>query len=390
MYFHRVSFSGLSANAFVVPLLGLVVPAGFVAIFTGSAWAAALAGWLLALSQRAVAWHASWEPNWRIPTPPVWLLIAFGVALILTAFLPRSWRPVKIGSLAGALAFFVLLVWHPFAPALAPGWLEMTVIDVGQGDSILLAFPDGKLMLLDAGGIPGFGRRLKTGLDIGEDVVSPYLWSRSIRTLDVVALSHAHDDHMGGLRAVLENFHVRELWTGATPESPEWTQLRDQEIARGVKIVSLRQGRRFAYGGVNVDVLAPLKQYVPAAAPRNDDSLVLRLVYGRRSFILSGDVERPIEKAMLAENLIQPADVLKIAHHGSKTSTTAPFLDLVHPAFAVISAGYENSYGHPHPDVLGRLAEHRTLTYRTDRMGLISIRTDGQRIEVTAPGSSHP
>jgi len=390
LYFHRVSFSGLSANAFVVPLLGLVVPVGFVAVFTGSTWAAALAGWLLELSRRAVEWHAHWEPNWRIPTPPVWLLAAFAFALILTAFLPRGWRVVKIASLALAAVFFGLLVWHPFAPVAAKGWLEMTVIDVGQGDSILLAFPDGKLMLVDAGGIPSFGKRPRTGLDIGEDVVSPYLWSRSIRTLDVVALSHAHDDHMGGLRAVCENFHVRELWTGATPESPEWTQLRDVEIARGVKIVPLRQGRRFVYGGVNVDVLAPLAEYVPAATARNNDSLVLRLDYGRRSFLLSGDVERPIEKALVAENLIQPADVLKIAHHGSKTSTSAPFLDLVHPAFAVISSGFENSYGHPHPDVLSRLAERRTATYRTDSMGLITIRTDGQRIEVSAPDSSHP
>ncbi|MBI2679896.1 MAG: DNA internalization-related competence protein ComEC/Rec2 [Candidatus Solibacter usitatus] len=390
LYFHRVSFSGLSANAFVVPLLGMVVPVGFVAIFTGSTWAAALAGWLLALSQRAVAWHAHWEPNWRIPTPPVWLPAAFAAALILTAFLPRGWRRAKMASLVGAVVFFSLLVWHPFAPALAPGWLEMTVIDVGQGDSILLAFPDGKLMLVDAGGIPSFGKRPKTGLDIGEDVVSPYLWNRSIRTLDVVALSHAHDDHMGGLRAVCENFHVRELWTGATPDSPEWTQLRDLEAARGVKIVPLQQGRRFVYGGVNVEILAPLAEYVPAAAPRNNDSLVFRLDYGRRSFILSGDVERPIERAMAAGNLIQPADVLKIAHHGSKSSTSEAFLDLVHPAFAVISAGFENSYGHPHADVLGRLAEHRTATYRTDKMGLITIRTDGQHIEVIAPDSSHP
>ena len=97
-----------------------------------------------------------------------------------------------------------------------------------------------------------------------------------------------------------------------------------------------------------------------------------------------------IEKALVAGNLIQPADVLKIAHHGSKSSTSEPFLDLVHPAFAVISAGFENSYGHPHADVLGRLAEHRTATYRTDKLGLITIRTDGQHLEVTAPDSSHP
>src|SRR6185312_6383254 len=102
-----------------------------------------------------------------------------------------------------------------------PRQLEMTAIDVGQGDSLLVASPEGKLMLVDGGGIPSFGRRAKSQIDIGEDVVAPYLWQRSIRTVDVVVCSHAHDDHVGGLPALLADFHVRELWTGALPDSPQ-------------------------------------------------------------------------------------------------------------------------------------------------------------------------
>ena len=107
-----------------------------------------------------------------------------------------------------------LLLWHPFAPDVHPGELELTAIDVGQGDSLLVLFPDGKRMLVDGGGIPAFGRIARSQLDIGEDVVAPYLWDRGFRTVDVVALSHAHEDHSGGLAALIADFHPREVWTG--------------------------------------------------------------------------------------------------------------------------------------------------------------------------------
>ena len=224
VYFHRVSFSGLSANAVIVPLLGLAIPVGFLAVFTGWGLPARIATWLLTLSQSAAAWHARWEPNWRIPSPPVWLAIGIAAALVAVSLLARlSGRPVyrvlRVASVASLAALLALMIWHPFPPAVSPGDLEITAIDVGQGDSIFLALPAGKLMLMDGGGIASFGKHVRTNLNIGEDVVSPYLWSRSIRSLDIVALSHAHDDHIGGLPAVLENFHVKELWTGATPDS---------------------------------------------------------------------------------------------------------------------------------------------------------------------------
>jgi len=388
IYFHRVSFSGVSANAVIVPLLAMVIPVGFIAVFTNWSVPAWMAGWLLAMSKAAVEWHAHLEPNWRVPSPPVWLAIGISAALIAAGMLGRLsgrklWRVLRVAAVTGLAVLLALMVWHPFPPAVFHNALEITAIDVGQGDSIFAALPAGKLMLMDGGGIASFGKRIKTNLNIGEDVVSPYLWSRSIRQLDVVALSHAHTDHIGGLPAILENFHVKELWTGVTPECPEWDALRGKAAELHVKIVALQQGQHFDYGGAQFEVLAPTLGYLPATTPRNNDSLVLRMAYGRRSVILSGDMERQVESELLAASLVQHADVLKVAHHGSKTSTTEPFLEAVHPAFAMISSGLDNLYGHPNADVLERLHQANIEILRTDRMGAITIRTDGWHMEVT-------
>lgn len=380
VYFHRVGFSGLSANAFVVPLMGLVVPVGFVAVFTGWAWVARVAGVLLWLSQRVVNWHANIEPNWRIPTPPLWLGVALCAALIAAAIPQRKWWRIASALAVGAL--LALLFWYPFRPEVAPAQLELTTIDVGQGDSLLLVFPDGKRMLMDGGGIPAFGHQTRTQLDIGEDVVAPYLWDRSIRTLDVVALSHAHEDHIGGLPALVGDFRPKQLWTGATPESPSWELLQERAHRTGTRIVPMLAPSRFAFGGAEIEVLAPFADYVPGDTPQNNDSLVLRVSYGRHAFLLSGDAERQIEWRMLEANEITHVDVLKVAHHGSKTSSTEEFLSALSPTFAVISAGFENSYGHPHRDVLSRLSEHHAEILRTDEDGLITIRSDGKKMTV--------
>jgi competence protein ComEC len=376
VYFHRVGFSGLSANAFVVPLMGFVVPVGFLAVFTNLAWIARIAGALLWLSQKAVFFHAAHEPNWRIPSPPLWLAVAISAALVAAAIWRTRWLTAVVAIL------LALLLLHPFAPDLHRGELELTAIDVGQGDCLLVVFPDGRRMLVDGGGIPAFGRIARSQLDIGEDVVAPYLWDRGIRTLDAIAITHAHEDHVGGVPALIADFHPREIWTGATPESPEWQAVRDRATRTGAAIVPMQSGKRFAFGGAEIEILAPSPDYIPLDQPKNNDSLVMRLTYGARSFLLTGDVERAIEREMLEAGEIRPADVLKVAHHGSRTSSTDEFLDAIHPAFAVISAGFENSYGHPHPAIVGRLADRHTEILRTDLNGLITIRTDGKHLSV--------
>jgi competence protein ComEC len=377
VYFHRLGFSGLSANAFVVPLMSVVVPVGFLAVFTGWHPVANLAGVLLWLSQKVVWFHANIEPNWRVPTPPVWLGVALALALIAAGIWRSRWAIVAVAVL------LALLLWHPFAPQIHPGELELTAIDVGQGDSLLVLFPDGKRMLLDGGGIPAFGRITRSQLDIGEDVVAPYLWDRGFRTVDVVALSHAHEDHSGGLAAPIADFRPREVWTGVTPDSPEWRAVHDRAVAVGARIVPLRAPGQFRFGGTAIEVLAPAADYVPLDVPKNNDSLVMRVTFGQRSLLLTGDVERGIEQEMVYANSLHTTDVLKVAHHGSRTSSTEEFLSAVQPKFAVISAGFENSYGHPHPSIVERLHEHHAAVLRTDMDGTITIRTDGRRLNVS-------
>lgn len=172
------------------------------------------------------------------------------------------------------------------------------------------------------------------------------------------------------------------MWTGATPDSPTWRLLRERAARSAVAIKPMQAYRRFAFGGAGIEVLAPFPDYVPADTPKNNDSLVLRVCYGRRSFLLCGDAERQIEWRILEENEIQPADVLKVPHHGSKTSSTEEFLSAVHPVYAVISVGFQNSYGHPNRDILDRLEQHRAEALRTDERGLITILTDGRRLQV--------
>jgi competence protein ComEC len=306
--------------------------------------------------------------------------VAFVAALLAFTFALRGPKWSRWPALAAVLVLFGLVFTHPFAPVVTRGELELTAIDVGQGDSVLLAFPDGKLMAVDGGGIPSFGKLRKPRIDIGEDVVSPYLWSRSIRRLDVVALTHAHEDHSGGLAALIDNFHPKELWIGAMPESPEWAAIREKARVRAVKVVKLVAGQAFLFGGVHVEVLSPPDDYVAPHTAKNDDSLVLRLTYGQRSFLLTGDMEKGMEARAIYDGRKLAADVLKVAHHGSKTSSTDLFLEAVHPQWAIISDGVDNQFHHPHPDVLARLAAHHAGILRTDRLGLVTVRTDGKRI----------
>lgn len=373
-YFHRVSFSGFSANLIVSPLMGLLPPVGFLAIFTGWRWAAALASAMLHVSARAVDWHAHLEPSWRITDPPLWLALAFVASLLaLAVVLPRKY--LRWLGLATVVALFILLIWQPFPPAIVPNTLELTTIDVGQGDSLLVLFPGGVKMLIDGGGLLEYGRKRHSNLDTGEDVVSPYLWSRGIRRLDVVVATHAHEDHVGGLPSVLENFRPRELWVGANPQPA----LLEHAKALGMTIRQRHAEPAFDFSGTRLEILSPPDGFAPAKSG-NNDSLAFRVQFGARSFLLTGDMEKPMEGILLADHANLRSDVLKVGHHGSKTSTIAPFLDAVSPSVALISDGYNNAFGHPHPDVLARLRDRRAGILRTDLNGAITVWTDGRRI----------
>jgi competence protein ComEC len=391
-YFHRVTLAGPLANIPAVLLTGLIVPLGLFTLAASlashalAAWFAKLLGLFLAMLDASVRWFARWHgASYRIPEPPLLLIAAFAVVVVVVSAAIRSrrrgWQWVATPIL---LVVAALIATHPFAPNLNTQNLEVTVLDVGQGDSLFVTFPGGHTMLVDAGGALGsfHAGGMRSGLDIGEDVVSPYLWSRGLKQIEVVALTHAHEDHIGGLPAVLENFRVRELWVGRDIEIAAYRQVLAIARQRGVRIIHRKQGDSFAHGNVSGNILWP-EEVTEHQTAKNDDSLVMRLTDGSQSILLPGDIERPSERAILAENQAVGASFLKVAHHGSKTSTIEPFLSNSHPAFAAISSGRDNSFGHPSPEVVERLEAAGVRVYRTDRDGAITATTDGQTLAVS-------
>lgn len=383
-YFHRLSVTGLSANVLIVPLLSAVIPLGFASIITGWQPLALLTRLLLNWAEWLAGWHVQFEPAWRMAALPLSIAAAFAASLALLALAIRRSRRWTPPAFACSLALFVVICYQPWKPEVRAHTLEITAIDVNQGDSLLVVFPNGETMLVDAGGFPGMERMVrKPQVDIGEDVVSPYLWSRRIRHLDYAVLTHGHSDHMGGLASILDNFRPRALWIGAEPETPEWKNIQRHAASDHVPIVALtRTAPPFVIGGARIRVLAPSPEYVPADTATNDDSLVLEITYGRRSMLLTGDAEKPVEYDMVANAQLHPVTLLKVGHHGSRTSSSEELLSQIAPQFAIISDGYKNQFHHPHPDVLARLAEHHIAVFRTDQRGLITFRTDGDKVEI--------
>lgn len=368
-HFHRLSPLGFLLNAAAVPLSTGVLAAGVLLLvaapFSSLAAPTVTGAWGLAHALRLSAQAATHVPgaDVRVAAPALWLMGAYGVALAALV-LGRSRRraPWVYGlSLLG-------LVAGPW-PSGGDGRLHVTFLDVGQGDAIVLRSPAGRAMLIDAGGLRG------SRYDVGASVVAPYLWWAGVRRLDRFVLSHAHYDHAGGAGFVIRHFRPAELWEGPAPaRDPEYERYAKEAAGRATRRTLVR-GVTTSWDGVQLTVVSPAGR-PPAARTRNDDSLVLEVRWGDVSILLTGDIEAAAERALDGRRV----DVLKVPHHGSRTSSSAAFLDRLRPRLGIVSVGARNPFGHPEGAVLARYRARGALVLRTDIDGTIAVSTDGRRL----------
>ena len=388
LYFHRVTVLALPVNLLLIPGLALLLP---VAVLTAivaliAPHLAIVPGMLLAVLLHAavgiVHLFSRQMGDVRVASPAIWTTVLSLLMLAGSIWAMRRNRLASIFfTIAATGAIILLLV--PHRPTAPPHVLEISALDVGQGDALLVATPGGKTLMVDCGGPTGGDLAQHGNFEIGEDVVSPVLWSRGISHLDAVVLSHAHSDHMGGMFAVLNNFHPRELWVGNNPPTFQYRALLAEAHRLHIAIRQFHAEDTFSFGGMAVRVLAPAADYTPGPSAKNDDSLVLRVAYGKTSALLEGDAEAPSE-AQMAQLPSIHADLLKVGHHGSKTSTTAAFLAAVSPEYAVVSVGLHNLYPHPRFETLEHLQEAGVHTWRTDLDGISTFYLDGEHI-TTSP-----
>jgi competence protein ComEC len=390
-YFHRVNAHALWANMAVLPLTSLLMPASMLAVaFSYVAhWMAAPFALAGRVALQGILFTVHWSggaqaSELRVAMPTLSTIAGVGAAYALALLLARRHRVLAVASLALLAGAAWLVFAQPRRFEHQAHELEITAIDIGQGDSFFVVTPNGHTLLLDSGGLLGMSH---SELDIGEDVVSPYLWQRGLSHLDAVAFSHSHSDHIGGMTAILRNFHPAELWYAPNYPSHEVKALFATADGLQVRRIERHEGEAFDFDGVHFEVLSPPLDWELKPRRQDDASMVLRLTYAGHSALLVGDIHKRIEKMLVSEaeehHRSLHVDLLKVAHHGSNTSSCEEFLDAVRPEYAVISSGIRNPFHHPRPEVIERLAEHQAKTYRTDWFGPVTFYMDAAGVRAS-------
>lgn len=382
--FGRVTALGIVVNLVAIPLMTAVQLAGLaLSLGAVSATAGEWAGWVSHLGASALVESARladvtpWLSG-RVPQPPLFLVCVYYAGGTAGVFLRGMSRCVG-GAVAVVVAGLIVSgAW------LAPethqaSELTLTMFDVGQGEAMHVAWPGRESMVIDTGGAPFAGGNF----NVGDRVLRPALWAQGVRSIERLLITHGDPDHIGGAPAVMESFAPLALLEGipVVGHAP-FAQLRKVATRRGAGVRELRAGDSWAEGGASVRVLHPEPPDWERRRVRNDDSVVLEVRYGDVAILLLGDAGVEVERAILPRLSSVPVRVLKVGHHGSRTSTSAALIDSWKPQVALISCGRGNRFGHPAPEVVARLDRAGVKTYRTDRDGAITLATDGRSVRV--------
>jgi competence protein ComEC len=420
IYFHRLSIASLALNIFVGVLmaaLAFVALAGLIVSHL-SPW---LASPLIMLAEK-INWmmiHLV-DPftslnlaSIRLPHYSGWsggIYVLYYLLLILLVVVVGQWNPlrpvlreriepklfsprrVRFAAI-GFVAVLAVVVLHPLSAARPDGKLHIDFLDVGQGDSALLTMPDGTTLLVDGGGRPNINRRDRDDGEeaferdtrtIGEGVVSQYLWSRGMDRVDYVLATHADADHIDGLNDVARNFKTRGAIVARTPaDDEEFARFAATMKQTSVPVEMIGGGDVLHFGDVSAQVLWPPASKDESAPSRNNDSIMLLVRYGEKSLLLTGDIEKQGEAAVLSEGINLHSDIVKVAHHGSRTSSIEAFVSATHPSLAVISVGRTSMFGHPNQDVVERWRASGAEVMTTGKRGTISVVTDGRELKVS-------
>ena len=407
IHFHRVSLAAFILNIGVSLLMvALIVFAALSMVFglVSLGLAAPLAqvtngiNWLMVNS--VVPFSRLHLGSLRLPEysgKAAFVYSLYFVPLVLLAIALARWQPLnsttvathklKLRLLVSSYLFILfLLVTHPFSAA-RQSWLSVDFLDVGQGDAALVTMPGGVTLLIDGGGRPNFFRRDEAAFErdtrsIGDAVVSEFLWQRGLDRVDYILPTHADADHINGLNDVARNFSVRAALVGRMPEAdPAFDLFRTTTGEQSIPLVSVGAGDSLQCGDVSMDVLWPPPGRVNSSS-RNNDSVVLLIRYGKHSILMTGDIEMNTETILVRQGDKLRADVVKVAHHGSKTSSIRKFIDATDPGFAVISVGRKSMFGHPHAEVVERWVASGAEVLTTGKCGMITVETDGEELQV--------
>ncbi len=376
--FNRLIVLPIFLNGIALPLVAGIMVGGYgflaasVVLPAAADPLAAVVGWAVHIFL-GLARAGSQLPggNFRIPTPPLLpCVLYFGTLYAL--LLPIRFKAQRVITGIGLLFCTGLVVVRLPTPGLPQ--LKVTFIDVGHGDAVLVQLPDRRVMLVDGGG-PRQG-----DYDIGERVVSPFLWRRGIRTVDYLVISHSHPDHCRGIQAILRNFRVEEYWEGVIHPIDSVDRKWEPLYPAKLPVRRLTRGDALTIAGVRIEVLHPSRSTDNPQDP-NHNSLVLRLVYGKTAFLLTGDIDGAAESTILRQGGIIRSGVMKSPHHGSRYSSGRSFLEAVCPQIIVISTG-ENMAGLPSDETMERYALVGARIYRTDLHGAVEITSDGKEYSV--------